>query len=156
MIFRTGSKRKKQIIRLYRERILNKRFDEFGRAIFRRAQISDAEAEEIASSPFLYARVRARINAEKDKRRSALSEGWLESLLAARRIFTGMALTALAAILVWLSMTVFIANGRLTNADDNALAANESRFEQIVYTENNASDSEVLATITEQDEDEQR
>ena len=82
--------------------ITDERLDQAGRAVVRAAAGVGAEAEEAASAPFLYTRVRARI--EEQKRRDAdSSAGWLALLQVARRAVPTMAFVAAvaAALMFW-------------------------------------------------------
>jgi hypothetical protein len=82
--------------------ISDERLDRAGRAVVRSAARTGAEAEEAAVAPFLYARVRARI--EEQKRREAeTGAGWLALLQVARRAVPTMAFVAAvaAALLFW-------------------------------------------------------
>ena len=64
--------------------------------------IGEAEAERIGSSPFLHARLRAGIEAERRYR--AEQGSWLATLLVASRAITALALVTIAALLTfWFS-----------------------------------------------------
>ncbi|HYP25541.1 MAG TPA: hypothetical protein VE262_02390 [Blastocatellia bacterium] len=73
------------------------RLDEVGRQILRASAMTDGEADEAASSPFLLARVRARIAAEKGVRERAPND-WLSIIPAFRRAVPVMILIALSAV----------------------------------------------------------
>jgi hypothetical protein len=73
------------------------RLDEVGREILRISATGDEAADEAASSPFLLARVRARIAVEKEARERS-SNDWLSIIPAFRRAIPVMALIALSAV----------------------------------------------------------
>ena len=64
-------------------RISDERLDAATRAVVRSAARTGAEADETANAPFLYARVRARI--EERRREAESSASWLTLLQVARR-----------------------------------------------------------------------
>lgn len=75
----------------------DERLDDLGKSVVRAGGISDEDTEAIASSPFLYARLRARI--ESDRRRDAEPRvGWLATLLVARRAIPALVLVAALAL----------------------------------------------------------
>ena len=82
-------------------RISDERLDAAGRAVVRSAARVGAEADEAANAPFLYARVRARI--EERRREADSSASWLTLLQVARRAVPTMAFVAAlaAALLFW-------------------------------------------------------
>ena len=81
--------------------VSDERLDGAGRAVVRSAARVGAEAEEGANAPFLYARVRARI--EERRREAGAGDGWLALLQVARRAVPTMAFVAFvaAALLFW-------------------------------------------------------
>ena len=82
-------------------RISDERLDAAGRAVVRAAAQTGAEADEAANAPFLYARVRARI--DERRREAESSASWLTLLQVARRAVPTMAFVAAlaAALLFW-------------------------------------------------------
>jgi hypothetical protein len=77
--------------------------DLLGRQIVRAAGLSDDECNEAASSPRLYARIRAQIAREQSGKRE-LYGSWLGMILAAWRAIPVMAIiTIVAAGLFWLA-----------------------------------------------------
>lgn len=82
-------------------RISDERLDRAGRAVVRSAARAGAEADEAADAPFLYARVRARI--EERRRETEAGASWLTLLQVARRAVPTMAFVAAlaAALLFW-------------------------------------------------------
>jgi hypothetical protein len=80
-----------------RENKKEKDLDQFGRMVVRASALSDSEAEEAVSSPFLLDRIRARI-AEEQKSPARPDYGWEQMLLAARRVLPAMAAVAIIAV----------------------------------------------------------
>ena len=122
--------------------------DRAGRLVLLAAARNEDEAEAAASSPFLYARLRARISAEE--RRLAESGGWLSLLLVARRAIPAMALVAvLAAILtVWSMQPSAPALGY--GLEDEALTdTRDPGVEQTILTRNALSRDEVFSIVVE-------
>jgi hypothetical protein len=117
------------------------RLDRLGREALRASAMAPEEADEAASSPFLFARIRASVAAEQDRRAAPYM-----TLLAARRAIPIMLLIALAsAIALWLA-----ANGPAsTNFETIAEASACSVTTRDVVASEGCfiTDEEVLATI---------
>lgn len=71
--------------------------DRLGNSITRASGIGEDKADQIASSPFLYAQLRARIEAER-KQKAEQSSGWFATFKVARRAIPALALIAIAAV----------------------------------------------------------
>jgi hypothetical protein len=130
------------------------RLERFGRAVVRASATANvAEAEAVAASPFLYARLRARIAAEEE-RRAAGGETWLALLGVVWRSVPAMALVALLAfVLFWTSNlgTPTASPGVLS--DEALMDARDAGIESIVFAERRPlSSDDVLATIIQDDE----
>jgi hypothetical protein len=83
----------------------NEPLDRLTKAVARAGGISDEEAERIGSSPFLHARVRAGIDAER-RRRAEQGSGWMSTLFVASRAIAVMVVVTIAAVATfWLSKT---------------------------------------------------
>ena len=109
--------------------------DRAGKLILMAATASESEVEAAASSPFLFARVRAGINEERRRREE--SSGWLSLIQVAWRAVPAMALVAiLAAVLtVWSSQSAVVSTPQ---ADDEPLiGALDPGVEQTVLTSRN-------------------
>ena len=94
----------------------DERLDQLGRAVVRAAAEAGREAAEAAaSSPFLYARVRARV--AEQKRLAEADGGWLALLPVARRAVPTMAFAAFAAsvMLLWFAWFGASTNGQFNN-----------------------------------------
>lgn len=128
--------------------------ERLGRAIVRASAANEAEAEAVASSPFLYMRLRARINAEQEARLAGGAETWLTLLGVVWRSVPAMALVALFAfILFWTSNfgASTVSPGVLS--DEALLDARDAGIENVVFAERRAlSSDDVLATIIHVDE----
>ena len=126
-------------------RTSDQRLDRIGRDVLRSAALAEAEAENASSSPFLYARVRARIAAEQ-KRRIA-GENWLNLALVAQRAVPAMALSAAVAFgLFWFGSGDSLFEQSFS--DEALFAANDTRIERVVFAERDAlSNDETLDTI---------
>jgi hypothetical protein len=111
----------------------NEDLDLIGKVILRSAAAQEEDIEAAASSPFLFARVRAAIADENRQREE--SGGWLSMILVARRAIPAMALVAtLAAVLtVWSAGPSF--TGAQAQSDEEALfGMNDPGVEQTVLT----------------------
>ena len=127
--------------------------ERLGRAIVRASAANEAEAEAVATSPFLYTRLRARIDAEQERRAGA--ETWLTLLGVVWRSVPAMALVALFAfILFWTSnfgTGATVSPGVLS--DEALLDARDAGIENVVFAERRPlSSDDVLATILLEDE----
>jgi hypothetical protein len=124
---------------------LEGRLDRLGRTVVRAAASDDGEADAAASSPFSYARLRARIAAEAARREEG--EGWLAVLGVVWRAVPAMALVAV------LAFAMFLSAGTATQtqqgfSDEALLGRNNAGVEQLVFTDaRSISNDDVLATI---------
>jgi hypothetical protein len=124
------------------------RIDQIGLEALRSSRMSDDELDRSVSGAFLFARIRARIAAEQQRRGTGEASWWL-GLLNAWRPLAGMAGMAIVAATLFLFSAVGGSSNNNTpiNSDD-ALAIGEPGFERIVFTDGEAlSNDEVLATI---------
>jgi hypothetical protein len=125
------------------------------RAILRASAANEAEADAVASSPFLYTRLRARI-ADEQARRAGGAETWRTLLGVVWRSVPAMALVALFAfILYWTSnfgtATPPLSPGVLS--DEALMDTRDAGIENVVFAERRAlSSDDVLATILQEDE----
>ena len=136
----------------------DERLDRVGRQLIRAANDEEA-AERAASTPFLYARVRARINAEQARGTGAGEEGWLALLSISRRAvpaLSGVAALALA-LTLWLAgvgtITTTNAPLSLPLSDEALFDARDASVEQAVLNgSQNLSRDDVLSIVVERDE----
>jgi hypothetical protein len=123
----------------------DERLDRLGREIVRASALDEGEAEAAASSGFLYARLRARISAERERREEG--ERWFALLGVFRRAVPAMALAAIFAFALFLSTT----SGRrnpVSFSDEALLGARDAGVEHVVFADRQPlSSDEVLATI---------
>ncbi|HEX8502189.1 MAG TPA: hypothetical protein VF659_16515 [Pyrinomonadaceae bacterium] len=123
------------------------RLDGVAREVVRASAAGDAEAEAVAGSPFLYARVRARIEAEGRRREEG--DGWIGLLAVARRAAPAMGLAAALALGLFLSS----GGGELSAAGgfglgEALLGERDGDIEQVVFADaRTPSSDEVLSTI---------
>jgi len=127
----------------------NEPLDRLMNVVARAGGISDDDVEQIGSSPFLHARLRAGIEAER-RRRAEQGIGWLATLLVASRAIAALVVVTIAAVLTfWFSK----ANASVSVPPLNASAGDISRVVTggtcaLSTTEECAiSTEEVLATL---------
>ena len=78
------------------KRTSDEHLDRMGQSVVRSGGITDEETEAVASSPFLYAKLRARIEAES-RRRAEPQAGWYATLFVAGRAIPALVLIAVVA-----------------------------------------------------------
>jgi hypothetical protein len=132
-----------------RQRTPDEHLDRIGKSVVRAGGISDDDTEAIAASPFMYARLRARIEAER-QRQAEPQAGWFATLFVARRAIPALVLIAIVAVAAfWFAKTNWGVG--LPSAD-----ARNDNFDRVVVggtcalssTEECAiSTEEVLATL---------
>jgi hypothetical protein len=122
--------------------------DRAGRLVLLAAARNDDEAEAAASSPFLFAGVRARISQEERRRQEAGS--WVSLLLVARRAIPVMALVAvLAAILTVWSMRPSATPAGYGLEDEALTDTRDPGVEQTILTRNALSRDEVFTIVVD-------
>jgi len=128
------------------------RLERFGQAIVRAsATANDAEAEAVAASPFLYARLRARIRTEEERR--AGGETWLTLLGVVWRSVPAMALVALVAFVLFWTTSLGTTTSPGVLSDESLMDARDAGIESVVFAERRPlSSDDVLATILLEDE----
>jgi hypothetical protein len=129
---------------------LNERLDRLSLEVVRASASNEDAAEAVASSPFLYTRLRARIGAERERLEEG--EGWLSLLSVIWRAAPAMAtVTIFAFALFWSSS---MSNGSAGNLSvESLLGTRDAGIEQIVFAEGQPlSSDEVLATILDEEE----
>src|SRR5689334_20816587 len=131
----------------------DERLDRAGRELVRASASDETETGAVASSPFLYTRIRARINAEREKR--AARESWLAVLGVVWRAVPAMALVAVFALVMFLSTSLNRQAAAPTAADYTLLGASNNEVENVVFADSrNMSSDDVLETIMSEDEQE--
>ncbi len=132
-----------------RERNQNERLDRVGRDVLRASVLADEEAGNFAQSPFLFTRIQAQIESE---RQAGEAGGlWSSLWLISRKAIPAMSIVAA------LSLGLFLYSGnkstRPTFSVDAYLRTSDSRIENLVFAERQAvTVDEVLATIATRDE----
>ncbi len=118
--------------------------------IVRSSASNEKEAEAVAASPFLYARLKARIASERARREE--SEGWFALFGVFRRAIPALALIAVFACTLFWTVSL----GTLPTSDFNVaafLGERDAGIEQVMFADNNSlSSDEVLASILNDDE----
>jgi hypothetical protein len=124
--------------------------DRFGHKIIRASAANHSEAEQAASSAFLYTRVRARINAERVRREEG--ERWRALFGVIWRAVPAMALVAVFAVVLFLSSGVTRTIGGYS--DEALLGERDAGVERVVFASDRQqlSSDDVLATILNDEE----
>jgi hypothetical protein len=148
--YETARERVKVMVGKKKDREFDERLDQIGRELVRASAASETEADDAASSPFLYARVRARIAAERERHEAG--ESWLALLGVVWRAVPAMALVAVFAFAMFWTANL----GTLSTASfsfDSLLDTRDAGIEQVVFADSQPlSSDEVLATILTTDE----
>jgi anti-sigma-K factor RskA len=132
------------------------RLDAVGRELLRASAADADELEAAASSPFLYARVRARVAAERARREE--SDDWRAALRIVRRAVPTVAVVAALALALFISALV----GTTPSAgrdygDETLLGERDTGVEHVVFVEmGSLTSDEVLATIIDDEREAQR
>jgi hypothetical protein len=129
---------------------LNERLDRLSLEVVRASASNEDAAEAVASSPFLYARLRSRIEAERARLEEG--DGWLSLLSVIWRAAPAMAtVTIFAFVLFWSSS---MSNGSAGNLSvESLLGTRDAGIEQVVFAEGQPlSSDEVLATILNEED----
>ena len=128
----------------------DERLDRLGRVVLRASAANEREAEEAAASPFLYARVRTRIRAERERREEG--ESWFQLLGVVWRAVPAMAMVAIFAFALFWSVS--LTTPGVASFDDALVGAQESAgIERVVFADSQPlSSDDVLATIYGEDE----
>lgn len=128
----------------------DERLDQIGRELIRASASNEAEGENASAAPFLYARLRSRINAESARREEG--ESWLAMLGVAWRAVPAMAIVAIFAVALFLSASFGARPASVINVDDVLLGAGDIGVESVVFADNRSlSNDDVLATILNDD-----
>ena len=132
------------------------RLDALVREVVRASAAGDDEAEAAASSPFLYARLRSRVAAERARLEEA--DDWRAALRIVRRAVPTVAVVAALALALFVSVLV----GTTPSAgreytDATLLGERDTGVEHVVFADRSSLTSdEVLATIIDDEREAQR
>jgi hypothetical protein len=130
------------------------RLDALGREIVRAAASNEDEAERAASAPFLYARIRSRVAAERARLEEP--DDWRAALRVFRRAVPTVAVVAALALALFISVLVGTTQAD-TRDEATLLGERDTGVEQVVFADRSSLTSdEVLATIIEDDREAQR
>jgi hypothetical protein len=137
-----------------RDRRSDEQLDRAGREIIRASAMNEAEGESIAAAaPFLYARLRSRINAEREQREER--ERWGAMLRVIWRAIPAMAMVAILAVTLFLSANFGTQPVAGVVSVEDLLDGQGAEVENVVFADNRSlSSDEVLATILNEDEQE--
>lgn len=128
-----------------RDREFDEQLDRLGSEIIRASAGSETDAASVASSPFLYTRLRSRIADERNRREAG--ESWLAMLGVLWRTVPAMAIVA------FIALALFLSAGTGTIAPGSVNYEGLLNEEQMVLADRQLSSSdEVLATLLEEDE----
>jgi hypothetical protein len=128
----------------------NENIDRLGKIVLRSAGQNDEAIQAAADAPFLFTRVRARIDEEVLRNESGL---WSSLFLIARRAVPAMALIALlsATFMFWASRST-VAPG-WNRLDDEALTdTGNPGLEQTILSRNNLSNEDIFSIVLEHNE----
>jgi hypothetical protein len=129
---------------------LEERLDRFGLEVVRASAANETEAETVVAQPFLYARLRSRIAAERER----LEEGerWMPFLGISWRAVPAMAMVAVFAFVLFWSTNIGTRSAGYVSAE-SLLGPRDAGIEQVVFADSQPlSSDEVLATILNEDE----
>jgi hypothetical protein len=122
------------------------RLERVAREVVRASATGEMEADAADGSPFLYARVRARI--EEERRRREEGESWLALFGVAWRAVPAMALVAVLAMALFLSSGVSDLTPGFSLGAESLLGERDEEFEQVVLADTRTpSNDDVLSTI---------
>ncbi|HYW69782.1 MAG TPA: hypothetical protein VE961_02030 [Pyrinomonadaceae bacterium] len=122
----------------------NEELDRVGKLVLKAACAAESEVEAAATSPFLFTRVRAAI---EEQRQSEESRGWLSLIQVAWRAVPAMALIAImaAVLTVWSTRTPVVSVAQ--NDDEPLIGALDPGVEQTVLASRNGLSSEDVFNI---------
>jgi hypothetical protein len=127
-------------------RELNERLDRIGIELIRAASMDEAEAEEAASSPWIFARVRARIAVEHERHETG--ERWSILLTVIRHAISATGLTAALALGLFLFANSSVPQSSMQFSDQALFETNDAGVQHVVFAERRPlSQDEVLETI---------
>jgi hypothetical protein len=128
----------------------NENLDRLGHKIIRAAADNEQNGEAAASSPFLYTRLRARIDAERARREEG--ETWRALFGVIWRAVPAMALVTIFAVLLFLSSGV--TRNLAGYIDEALLGERDAGVERVVFASDRQalSSDDVLATILDDEE----
>ena len=130
----------------------DEQLDRMGRELVRASVSDEVEVEAASASPFLYTRLKARINAELERR--VERESWLAVLGVVWRVVPAMALVAVFALVMFVSANLNRQPSVVSN-DYTLLGTSSTEVENVVFADTrNMSSDDVLATIVSDDEQE--
>jgi hypothetical protein len=136
----------------------SERLDALGRELVRAAAAREEETEAAAASPFLYARLRARVAAERARREEA--DDWRAALRIMWRAVPPVAIIAALALVLFISALSGAASGPSAreSGEETLLGERGTPVEHVVFEDRATAltPDEVLATIVDDEREAQR
>lgn len=134
----------------------DERLERLGRALVRASASDETEARRAADSPFLYARVRARIAEERE--RGEEGEGWLAMFGVVWRAVPALGLVAAFAFVLLLSASSGSRSTQASFSDDALIGGVDTGQEEVVFTDTRAisSDDALAAIINDEGREDSR
>jgi len=130
--------------RILRE--LNERLDRIGGELVRASAITEEEAETAAASPWLFARLRAHIAGERERRET--NERWSILLTVMRHALPATGLAAALALGLFMFASSNAPQASAQFSDQALFETNDSGVQQVVFAERRPlSHDELLETI---------
>jgi hypothetical protein len=128
------------------KRDLNERLDRIGIELVRASSMTRAEAGEVASSPWLFARLRARVAAESERHEAG--ERWSTILTVIRHAVPAMGLATVVAFGSFLLAGSGSSQSPPQFSDQSMFVTSEAGVEGVVFADRRAlSSDEVMETI---------
>jgi flagellar biosynthesis/type III secretory pathway M-ring protein FliF/YscJ len=127
-----------------RDQERDRTLDRMGKTVIRAAGLSESESDAVAESPFLYARVRARIEAEKRQDRQSVP---VLAMLYAWRALAAVAIVAIVAVSTFWVKTPAAPQATTVREDNVNLVATGGTCALSNSAECAISTEEVLATL---------
>lgn len=127
------------------KRELNEKLDRIGLELVRAASVVEAEAADAATSPWLFARVRAFIAAESERREAG--ERWSTILTVIGRAVPAMGVATAIAFGSFLWAGSNASQPMVQFSDQELFATNDAGVEQVVFADRRPSSDEIMETI---------
>jgi hypothetical protein len=127
-------------------RKLNERLDRIGRELIRASSVTAEEADVAASSPWLFARLRARIASERERRET--SERWSILITVIRHAIPATGLATAAALALFIVASSGAPQPATQFSDQALFETSDAGVQHVVFAERRPlSPDEVLDTI---------
>lgn len=130
------------------EQNLRKRLDSAARQVIKSAGLANREIDAIASKPFLFAGIRARIASQSADGETNI---WSTLGFVSRKAIPGMALAAAVSLALFLYVNGNKSQNQ-TFSVDAYLGSSDSGFDNLLMAEKRLTDEDVLKTIVSRDD----